>query len=152
MGFLRHLRGLVVGLAGGVAGLLTTGCTSEVTHLKNEREFDAALAAGKPVLVDFYKGACPTCVAIDGTMEELAGEYEGRAVVAKFELMKAYFAVTSRRLWEETEVRYFPTVILYDDGREVERWVLKYDIDDYRRALDEALADEQAPATRPAEQ
>ncbi len=98
------------------------------------------LEADKPVLVDFYKGGCPTCVALEPTFKKLSKEYEDRVVFASFELMKPYFAVTSAPVKEQYDIRFYPTVVLFVDGQEQERWALHYDIKDYRRSLDAALA------------
>ena len=46
----------------------------------------------------------------------------------------------SQELKETYDIQAFPTVILFVDGRVFERWVMKYDINDYRRGIDEALA------------
>lgn len=60
-------------------------------------------------------------------------------LVAKFEMMKPYFAVTSEELRQRYNVSAFPTVILFVNGRDVRRWEMQYDLDEYRRAIDEVL-------------
>ena len=120
-------------VAGGCAG-------GEPTHLRNAEEFQQVLAQDdKPVLVDFYKGGCPTCIPMDGLMDKLAREYKDRVVVAKFMLVEPYFAVTSPELKERYAISYFPTVILFVHGRETWRFLRDYELDDYRKALDKAL-------------
>jgi thiol-disulfide isomerase/thioredoxin len=88
-------------------------------------------------MVDFYKGACPTCVVLDPLMNQLAQEYRGRVVFARIELMKPYFAVTSEELKKRYDISLFPTEVLFVHGEEKHRWSLDYSLDKYRKALDE---------------
>jgi hypothetical protein len=60
-------------------------------------------------------------------------------LVAKFELMKAYFVITSEELRQQYQITAVPTVILFVRGREQQRWVMEYDLDEYRRGLNSAL-------------
>lgn len=126
------------------------GCAaSPVISLRDTTEFkQVALQGDKPVLVDFYKGGCPTCIPMDGVMDKLAEEYKGRAIFAEFMLMQPYFAVTSPELEETYDIRYFPTVILFVHGHETWRFLRRYGLDEYRKAIDEALA---APTTQQAD-
>jgi thiol-disulfide isomerase/thioredoxin len=114
-----------------------------IQDIGTEAEFDRLLSeAGRPVLVEFYKGGgCPTCLVITPIMKRLAEEYADRVAVARFELMKPWFAVTSHTLRERFEIKLlFPTVILFVAGEAKKRWILDYRLDAYRRALDKALS------------
>jgi thioredoxin 1 len=131
------LCALALMVAAGCGG----GAGARAVHIRDAQHFeDQVLEADKPVLVDFYKGGCPTCVALEPTFKKLSKEYEDRVVFASFELMKPYFAVTSAPVKEQYDIRFYPTVVLFVDGQEQERWALHYDIKDYRRSLDAALA------------
>jgi thioredoxin 1 len=148
---LRRCRATAALAACTAVAMTLLGCGgAKVTPLSSEAEFDATIRSPQPVLVDFYKGGCPTCVALDGTMDKLADEYRGRAIVAKFELMKPYFAVTSPELKKRYDISFFPTAVLFVNGQEVKRWVIHYEIKDYRQGLNEALATSRPPpANRP---
>lgn len=125
------------------------GCDGgQVTHLRNDAEFNqVVLQSDKPVLVDFYKGGCPTCIRVDGMMGQLAEEYKGRVIVAKFMLMQPYFVVTSPELKRQYGIDFFPTVILFVNGKETWRLLRDYELDDYRRVMDQALGVPRAPVT-----
>lgn len=136
-------------LACAVLALAAGGCgTENVRQLADTADFHQAIQSPQPVMVDFYKGGCPTCVALDGTINQLAAEYRGRAVVARFELMKPYFAITSEEIKTKYDIGMYPTVILFVNGQEKARWALDYNVDHYRKALNEVLG-RPAPAEPP---
>jgi thioredoxin 1 len=133
-----------------VACAALLGCGGgKVTAIENEAQFnEVVLKNPQPVLVDFYKGGCPTCVALDGTMDKLADEYRGRATIAKFQIMTAVFVVRSSELKHRYDISFYPTAILFVNGQEQQRWSLHYNINDYRRALNDALAGKAPPSKR----
>jgi len=118
------------------------GCANEkLTCVESEDAFQTqVLQSDKPILVDFYKGGCPPCVALEPGLAQLAREYDGRVNFARFELMAPYFAVRSEQLMKEYQIKWFPTVILFVDGKERQRWVSDFDLDSYRAVMDSALA------------
>lgn len=138
-------------VAGGIACVLLCvvagGCAENpVMHLRTTAEFEQVVLRGdKPVLVNFYKGGCPTCIPVDGIMDTLAGEYKGRILIAKFMLMQPYSAVTSPELKEKYDISYYPVVILFVNGRETCRFFRNYHIEEYRKAMDDILL---APTTQ----
>jgi hypothetical protein len=67
--------------------------------------------------------------------------------MAEYVLMSAGFEVQSNDLKRQYEISAFPTVILFVNGQVRQRWVLDYDLDHYRKALDAVLAE--GAATRP---
>ncbi len=118
-------------LAGGCAG-------GKVTRIADEAAFQKiVLGADQPVLVDFYKGGCATCIPLDGVMDQLVEDYKGRAVVAKFETMTGFFGIPSRQIKEKYDIVFFPTAILFVNGQEKKRWIIRYDINRYRKELDQ---------------
>jgi thioredoxin-like negative regulator of GroEL len=78
-------------------------------------------------------------------LEQLAREYRGRAMVAKYRQMNFVFIHTSWSITRKYGVYFVPTVLLLVDGQVRRRWFNDVRIWSYRRALDRAL-EEQASA------
>jgi thioredoxin 1 len=90
---------------------------SRPVHL-SDTEFDnQVLASDLPVLVDFWAPWCGPCRFVAPVLEELANEYAGRIVVAKVNTDQ--HQAHAARLG----IRGIPTLILFQNGHEVDRVV-----------------------------
>jgi len=69
------------------------------------------------VLVDFFATWCSHCATQAPILEEVADRLEGRAQVAKLDIDKA------RSIAQQYGVTGVPTLILFQDGVEVQRFV-----------------------------
>jgi len=78
--------------------------------------FDAGIAEGV-VLVDFFATWCSHCVTQAAILDEVADRLEGRAQVAKLDIDKA------RSIAQQYGVTGVPTLVLFQDGVEVQRFV-----------------------------
>lgn len=129
-------------LAGVALALVGSGCGASKFTRINETASDfykQVLQADQPVLVEFYKGGCPTCWLLEPTLDQLADEYRGKMKFVSFEMMKPYVAITCREVQKQHRIAYYPTVILFVNGEEKNRWILDYSIDRYREVLNEVV-------------
>jgi len=85
-------------------------------HL-DQANFDSTLqeAGDKPVLVDFFADWCGPCKMAAPIIEEMAGEYAGKAVIAKVDVD------ANNELAGRFGVMSIPTVIVFKNGEEVNR-------------------------------
>jgi thioredoxin 1 len=91
---------------------------SEYINDVSDAGFDGqVLKADVPVLVDFWAEWCAPCRALTPTVEEVAQQYAGTAKV--FKLNVDDNPETSARYG----VRGIPMLIVFKDGKEVERVV-----------------------------
>src|SRR4051794_3228311 len=89
-----------------------------MTKQIDDTTFDSEVLRAKgPVLVDFYGPWCPPCRELAPRIDELSAEFAGRATVVKVNVDDAFDA-TAR-----FAVSAVPTLILFEDGELVRRWV-----------------------------
>ncbi len=84
----------------------------------NEASIKAALASGRPTLVDFGARKCVPCKKMAPILEELEKEYRGRANVIFVDVWQDNKAGSSYR------VQMIPTQIFFDaTGKEISRHI-----------------------------
>lgn len=66
-----------------------------------------------PVLVDFWAEWCQPCHRMNPALEELASEFEGKAVIAKVNIEE------ERALAAMFQIMSIPALLVYKDGEKV---------------------------------
>lgn len=107
--------------------------SDNILHLSDDT-FDKEITQAKGVvLVDFWATWCYPCKMIAPILEEIAKDYFGKIKVGKIEVDEAG-AVASR-----FNVMNIPTLILFKDGKEMERIVGVTSKEDIAMKIDKAL-------------
>jgi thioredoxin 1 len=82
---------------------------SLIRSIKNESELrNLVKSAGVPVLVDFWAPWCGPCRMIAPMLEQIAGDLNNRAVIAKVNVDDA------PDLAQEFKIQSIPTLVYYD--------------------------------------
>jgi thioredoxin 1 len=107
------LRPVIQETAVGAAGT----SDAEPVHVTDELFEEVVLKSRVPTMVDFWAPWCGPCRMIAPIVEDLAQEYEGRAVIAKINTDE------NLRVADDLGIMGIPTLILFKDGKEVDRVV-----------------------------
>jgi thioredoxin 1 len=82
-----------------------------------DKNFQEVINSNQPVLVDFWAEWCGPCKMIGPIVEELAGDYEGKAVIGKVDV-DANPSVAA-----QFGIRSIPTLLIFKGGQIVDKQV-----------------------------
>jgi thioredoxin 1 len=83
----------------------------------NDSNFEEILNSDKPVLVDFWAEWCGPCRMVGPIVEELAKDYEGKAVVGKVNVDH------NPQISAQFGIRNIPTILFFKNGEIVDKQV-----------------------------
>ena len=78
-------------------------------HITSDN-FEALCNTGKPLVLDFWATWCGPCRRMAPVIEELAEEYDGRAIIGKCDIEE------DEKLPMRYSVRNIPTILFIKDG------------------------------------
>ncbi|HHU86592.1 MAG: thioredoxin [Pelotomaculaceae bacterium] len=107
---------------------------SEKIMILNESNFNQVISETTiPILVDFWAEWCGPCKMIGPVVEEIASEFEGKVQVAKLDVDE------NQNTASNYKVVSIPTLILFKEGKEMERSIGYKNKDELRRLLNKYL-------------
>ena len=103
-----------------------------IKHVKTS-EFDEIMDAAPLAMVDFWASWCGPCKMLSPTVEALAEQYEGKALVCKVNVDE------EPDLARRFGVMSIPTVVFLKSGREFDRKVGVMPVEAFTQVLDKNL-------------
>ena len=103
-----------------------------IKHVKTS-EFDEIMDAAPLAMVDFWASWCGPCKMLSPTVEALAEQYEGKALVCKVNVDE------EPDLARRFGVMSIPTVVFLKNGREFDRQVGLMPAEAFTQVLDKNL-------------
>jgi thioredoxin 1 len=82
-----------------------------------DANFEEVISSDKPVLVDFWAEWCGPCKMIGPVVEELAGDYEGKAVIGKVNVDE------NPNTAAKFGIRSIPTLLILKGGEIVDKQI-----------------------------
>ena len=105
-----------------------------IVNLTQENFAEQVLQSPSPVLVDFWAEWCGPCKMIAPVLDELADEFEGRAIIGKVNIDE------QQALAAEYGIRAIPTLLVFAKGLVAEQIVGARSKRDFKASLDRVAA------------
>ncbi|REG84770.1 thioredoxin [Algoriphagus antarcticus] len=82
-----------------------------------DANFEEIINSDKPILVDFWAEWCGPCKMIGPLVEELAGEYDGKAIIGKVDVD------ANPTISAKFGIRSIPTLLIFKGGEIVDKQI-----------------------------
>ncbi|MBN1915209.1 MAG: thioredoxin [Parachlamydiales bacterium] len=105
---------------------------TENEHILTDDNFEESIKKGV-ALVDFYASWCGPCRMLAPIIEELAAHFSGKALIGKLDIDSEQKTAMKYR------VTSVPTVILFKEGKEVQRVIGLRDAATLKKLIQENL-------------
>ncbi len=109
--------------------------SENIKHISDASFETDVLKSERPVLVDFWAEWCGPCKMLGPIIDELAGDYDGRAKIGKVNVDE------QQTLAAQYGIRAIPTLLIFKGGDVVEQVVGMRSKRDLKANLDKYLAD-----------
>ena len=106
----------------------------QIVHLTDDSFDETIKHAQGPVLVDFWAAWCGPCKMIAPHLDQIAGEVEGKATVAKVNVDE------NGDLSARFGIRSIPTLVIFKEGRVVDQQTGFRSKDEIRTLLQKHIA------------
>ncbi len=82
-----------------------------------DNNFEEIINSDQPVLIDFWAEWCGPCKMIGPVVEELAGDFEGKAVIGKVDVD------ANPEVSAKFGIRSIPTLLVFKNGEVVDKQI-----------------------------
>lgn len=79
--------------------------------------FNEMLNSGKPLMVDFWAQWCGPCLAMAPVIEEMAKEFDGKAIIGKLDVD------SNPQVSQQFGIRNIPSILFFNNGVLVDKQV-----------------------------
>ncbi|MFA6995429.1 MAG: thioredoxin [Patescibacteria group bacterium] len=108
---------------------------SNVITLTSENFEKEVLAAGLPVLVDFWAPWCMPCKMMAPVLEDLSKEFDGKLIIAKLDVENP----NHQSLAGKYQIQSIPALKLFKGGQVIKEYVGYRDKNNFAQELGQAL-------------